>query len=120
MNFLYIFGTILFTVYGQIVTKWQVDLAGPMPADMGEKVNFLASLVLNPWIISNLMAAFMAFLCWMGAMTKFELSYAYPFTSLSFVLVFVISVMLFRESVTPPKVIGLAFIIVGTIFGGRG
>jgi multidrug transporter EmrE-like cation transporter len=120
MNYLYILGTILFTVYGQIITKWQVGLAGPMPADIGEKINFLTRLVLNPWIISSLTAAFLAFICWVGAMTKFELSYAYPFTSMSFVLVLIFSVMLFRETVTLPKIFGLAFIIMGTILASRG
>ena len=120
MEYLYIVGTILFTVYGQIVTKLQVSLAGPMPADFGEKVVFLARLVINPWIITSLTAAFLAFLCWAGAMTKFQLSYAYPFTSLSFVLVMIFSFVFFQESVTLPKVVGLAFIIIGTILGSRG
>lgn len=120
VDYLYIFGTILFTVYGQIITKWQVGLAGPMPVDVGERVNFLFRLVLNPWIISSLTAAFLAFLCWVGAMTKFELSYAYPFTSLSFVLVLIVSAFLFHETITLQKILGLAFIIVGTILGSRG
>lgn len=120
MEYLYIVGTILFTVYGQIVTKWQVSLAGPMPADLGEKVVFLARLVINPWILTSLTAAFLAFLCWAGAMTKFELSFAYPFTSLSFVLVTFISIMFFREAITLPKILGLVFIILGTIIVSRG
>ena len=40
-------------------------------------------------------------------MTKFEISYAYPFMSLSFVLVFGLSIFLFQESVTFAKVAGL-------------
>ena len=53
-------------------------------------------------------------------MTKFELSYAYPFTSLSFVLVLVASALFFREAITVPKVLGLALIVVGIILGSRG
>jgi multidrug transporter EmrE-like cation transporter len=120
VKYLYIFGTILFTVYGQIVTKWQVGLAGPMPADMGEKVNFLASLVFNPWIISSLMAAFLAFLCWMGAMTKFELSYAYPFMSLNFVVVLLLSGWLLSEPLTVQKTFGVGLIILGTVVVAHG
>lgn len=120
MEYLYILGTILFTVYGQMITKWQVSLAGSMPAETGAKVAFLIRLILNPWIISSLTAAFLAFLCWVGAMTKFELSYAYPFTSLSFAIVLVLSALLFREAVTLPKIAGLTCIIVGLFFGSRG
>ena len=120
MEYLYILGTIVFTVYGQLITKWQVSLAGPMPANVGDKVWFLLKLVFNPWIISSLTAAFLAFLCWIGAMTKFDLSYAYPFTSLSFVLVFLLSALFFHESVTVLKILGLGFIIMGLVVGSRG
>src|SRR5215210_1405680 len=103
MGYLFIAGTILLTVYGQIITKWQVGLAGPMPISLDGRVAFLARLLFNPWVISSLTAAFLAFLFWIGAMTKFQLSYAYPFTSLSFVLVLLLSAVLFRESITIPK-----------------
>jgi len=53
-------------------------------------------------------------------MTKLELSFAYPFISLSFVLVFVFSALLFHETVTAPKVVGLLLIIAGIIVTGRG
>ena len=97
MDYAYILGTILFTVYGQIVVKWQVSLAGPMPTEITERSVFMLKLLFNPWILSSLTGAFLAFLCWVGAMTKFELSYAYPFTSLSFVLVLVMSACFFSR-----------------------
>jgi multidrug transporter EmrE-like cation transporter len=56
----------------------------------------------------------------MAAMTKFELSYAYPFISLSFLLVLVLSAVLFHERVTIPKVLGVALVMAGIIIGRRG
>ena len=52
MSYLYISITILFTVYGQLVIKWQVLKAGAFPEDTGEKLWFLLHLLLNPWVIS--------------------------------------------------------------------
>ena len=120
MDYLYIFGTVLLTVYGQLIIKWQVARAGAFPVETTEKMWFLLRLVLNPWVISSLAAAFLAFLSWMAAMTKFELSYAYPFTSLAFVLVLGLSAVLFHEALTVPKALGVAFIMVGIIIGSRG
>ena len=88
--------TVLFTVYGQLIIKWQVNLAGVLPASLSGKAIFLFHLFLNPWIISSLLSAFFAALCWMSAMSKLELSYAYPFMSLSFVLVFILSIIFFH------------------------
>ena len=31
MHYIYILTTIVLTVYGQLVVKWQVDLAGALP-----------------------------------------------------------------------------------------
>jgi len=120
MRYLYIIGTILFTVYGQLVIKWQMSKVGPLPEVLYDKILFLISMFLNLWIISAFLAAFLAALCWMGAMTKFDLSYAYPFMSLSFVLVLIFSGTFFHEAVNMPKVIGIAFIVFGIIISSNG
>ena len=120
MNHLYILLTILFTVYGQIVIKWQVQLAGSFPQDNIEKLQYLTKLLLNPWVISGFACAFLAALSWMAAMTKFDLSYAYPFMSLAFVLVMFFSAIFFKEPITIPKSIGLGFIVLGIIIGSKG
>ena len=119
-GFAYILGTILCTVYGQIVAKWQVGKAGALPASFSERIPFLLHLFLNPWILSSTAAGFGALLCWLSAMTKFELSYAYPFMSLAFVLVLVLSVLLFHEALTAAKILGVLLIIAGIIIGSRG
>jgi len=116
---LYIFLTIFFTVYGQLVIKWQMHSAGPLPDAFMEKLKFLLKMFFNAWVISSFSAAFLAALCWMAAMTKFELSYAYPFMSLSFVLVLILSNPLFHEPITTFKVLGVALIMVGIIVGTR-
>ena len=53
------------------------------------------------------------------ALTRLELSYAYPFTSLSFVLIFIASVVLFHEPVSTTKLIGMALIVCGLVVGSR-
>ncbi|WP_077328235.1 EamA family transporter [Virgibacillus siamensis] len=115
MGYFYIFATIFFTVYGQLILKWKIDQAGSLPQDWSDKLIFLVQLLLHPWILSGFLSAFIASLFWMAAMTKFNISYAYPFMSLSFVLVFVLSVFLFGDPVTVQKVIGLALIVAGII-----
>lgn len=115
MGFAYIFATIVFTVYGQIILKWKIDKYGSLPGEWLDKVAFIFRLLLDPVILSGFLSAFIASLFWMAAMTKFNISFAYPFMSLSFVLVFVISVFLFGEPITSQKVIGLSLIVLGII-----
>ena len=115
MGYFYIFGCILFTVYGQLVLKWRMNLKGQLPAEITDKILFMAKLFLDPWLLSGFGAAFVASLFWMAAMTKFEISFAYPFMSLSFVLVLILSILIFGETFTWGKVIGLLLIVAGII-----
>jgi multidrug transporter EmrE-like cation transporter len=120
LDHVYILLTILFTVYGQIVIKWQVNASGPLPIELSEKILFLLGLLLNPWVISGFACAFLASLSWMAAMTRFQLSYAYPFVSLTFVLTIICASIFFNESITTQKAIGLAAIVAGIIIGSQG
>jgi len=119
MGYLYIFATILFTVYGQIVLKWRINDIGSLPENFSDKIIFLMKLLLDPWIFSGFFAAFIASFFWMATMTKFDISYAYPFMSAAFVLVLFFSALLFHEPVTWQKVIGLILIISGIIVTSR-
>jgi multidrug transporter EmrE-like cation transporter len=115
VGFLYIALTILFTVFGQMVIKWQVSGAGEFPPEFGDKVMFIFRLLLNPWVIASFAAAFVASLTWMAAMTQFELSFAYPFMSLAFVVVMILSIMFLGEQLTWTKIAGTLIIIFGLI-----
>lgn len=48
-------------------------------------------------------------------MTKFELTYAYPFMSLSPALVFIVGILVLGETFTIGKLLGLLIIIIGII-----
>ncbi|WP_417383341.1 EamA family transporter [Gimesia sp.] len=120
MNYFLIFGTILFTVYGQLILKWRIGKYGDLPVIFTDRIWFLLGLLLDYYIISGFIAAFIASLFWMAAMTRLPLSYAYPFMSLAFVLVMFLSALLFKEPITLAKSIGLTLIVVGIIVASRG
>lgn len=120
MSYVYILLTILLTVYGQIVIKWQVLKVGALPDGTAEKVSFMLHLLLNPWIVSALAAAFLASFFWMAAMTRLQLSHAYPFMGLTFVLVLLASGFFFQEPVTLLKVVGVALIVLGLAVASQG
>jgi multidrug transporter EmrE-like cation transporter len=111
--------TIGLTVYGQLVVKWQVLQAGDFPAALGDRVEFMFRLVANPWILSVFAAAAIAALAWMAAMTRLELSVAYPFVAITFALVLVLSGVFFDEAITTAKTFGVGLIILGIVVASR-
>jgi multidrug transporter EmrE-like cation transporter len=119
MSWVFVGATVALTVFGQLVVKWRAVDAGALPAGLGAKAEFLLRLVLDPWVLAALLAAFVAALCWMAAMTRLELSRAYPFVGLTFVFVLLGGGLFFDESVTLQKVAGVALIVVGITIGAR-
>jgi len=120
MGYLYIFLCILFTTYGQLVFKWRINLHGGIPDGYFEKIKYFISLFGDLYIVSAYITAFLASIAWMAALTKFELSFAYPFMSLSFVSVFFFSTLFLNETVTLPKIIGLLLVFTGLVVMSKG
>ncbi len=120
MHYFYILITIVLTVYGQLVVKWQVSLAGVFPASGWEKMLFLGKLLITPWVMSGIAAALLAGMAWMAAMTKLNLSYAYPFMGLTFVLVLILSGVFFDEPMNWQKTVGVLLIMGGIALSSQG
>lgn len=115
----YILLTLAFTVYGQLVLKWQMGGAGPLPEAGLDKILFLLRQFLNPWIISGFASALLASMAWMAAMTRFDLGYAYPFMSLAFVIVMVFGALFLGEAVSLGRVAGTLLVIAGLLVIAR-
>lgn len=120
LDHLYILFTVVFTVYSQLIMRWQVSAAGQMPLDVIGKVYFIGELLINPWVFSGILATFLSGVSWMLAMTRFEISYAYPFVSLNYVIILAASFLLFNESLSPPKMMGTVLVIVGIVVISKG
>lgn len=117
MRYFYILGTLLFTVYGQMILKWRLNSIGFQLPDgaLWHKIKALITMIIDPFILSGFAAAFIASMFWMAAMSKFEITQAYPFMSLAPAIVFILGVALLNETFTWGKVAGLILIIIGTI-----
>ncbi len=118
-GYISVLATVVLTVYGQLVFKWRIDEAGPIPAGTSERLEYVARLAVNPWIVSVILATLAASLTYGLALTRFDLSHAYPFMALSFVFVLLLSGWFFHESVTTLKVIGVVMIVAGIAIGSQ-
>jgi len=117
MNYLYVFGTILFTVYGQMILKWRINKLNwsMIDSNLIERIVHYLKLLFDPFVFSGFVCAFAASVCWTMAMSKFEITKIYPFMSISPGIVFILGIVIFNETFTIGKVIGLVLIVTGTI-----
>ena len=115
-----IFIAIILTVLAQLVMKWQVGLAGPAPDELQARILYFVRVLMSPWVIAAFAAAFGVALAWILILNKYELSWAYPFMSLTFPLVVFSSALLFQEQLSWLKVFGVSLIVVGVALQAMG
>ncbi len=120
MGYIYIFLTVVFTVYGQLILKQQVNSIESLPTGITIIPFFMKFILTRPLVLSGFVSAFLASMSWMAAISRFELSYAYPYMSLNFVVVVILSVVFFGESINWFKIIGLLVICIGIFIVSRG
>ena len=77
-------------------------------------------IILGHFILSGFVSAFLPSLFGMAAMTKFQLSVAYPFMSSAFVIVLVFSVLLFGETLNLYKLLGTRLVLLGIVVLSQG
>jgi len=120
INHFYLFLAISFGVASQLIIKWKMsEFAFNDYETMYDKFIFAFGMLLNPYIILSLGLTLLAGVTWMIAMTKFDISYAYPFTMFGFVLILILSALLFNEIITWHKVVGLVLISIGILVSSQ-
>ncbi|HEV8574734.1 MAG TPA: EamA family transporter [Dehalococcoidia bacterium] len=115
MGYVFIAVTVLLTGYAQVILKYEINSVPSMPSGL-PMIGFLVKFTLfRPLVLSAFLSGFVASFAWMAALSRFELSYVYPFMSLNFVFVVALSFLLFGEGMHAYKFVGLAVICIGVL-----
>lgn len=115
---------ILFTVMtnaaAQVLLKYGMVSLGPISFSADTIIQRVFQIVFNPWVFAGLFMFVISMASHLFVLSKVDLSYAYPFLSLAYVVVAVIAWALFKEELGAYKLAGIAFIMVGTILIAQG
>ena len=117
--YVYISVMLIAVVSGQLVLKHGLSTLGEMPTKVSDGAAFLFRALLNPLVILSLALAFIAALAWIAALSKVELSFAYPFTSLGYIFVLLLSSLIFKEQIPAVRWIGVVIIGIGVFIVAR-
>lgn len=115
ITYLYIALSAIFGITGQLLLK-----RGMMRIGQSEPgLLFLKKIVLSPWVIGGLVIYGLGVVNWLLALSGGELSYVYPFASLSYIGIIIGSYFIFRERVTWTRLAGIVVIIAGVLISSR-
>lgn len=116
---LFILLTLIFTVAGQLLVKRGMIEVGPTPSQLDLLPRFFGQALTNWKVIGGLSAAVIAALSWMMAISRSDLSFAYPFMGLAIVLVLALSGVLFQERIPLTRWVGVLVVCLGIIIASR-
>ncbi len=121
LQWIFIGLTILFTVLGQLVLKFgESTLYWPKSFSGVEVLRLIGYSLTNWYVILSMILTLVAALMWLLVVQIMPLSKAYPFMSLNYVLIYILSLFLFGERLTMSSSLGIAFIVIGTLLMGFG
>lgn len=111
--FTLIFASVSLSALGQTLFK-----AGVGQAHFAEGASTLlkaVSLLTSPGVLAGLAAYGVGTVLWLFALKRIDLSLAYPFVAMSFVMVAAFAVLFLGETLTIARVLGLSLIVAGLL-----
>lgn len=122
MAVVYILISIVIGVVGQLLLKKGMNTMGGLSLSLpiNELVGVLWRIGTNPYVFFGLAIYLISTVFWLVALSHLDLSYAYPFASLSYALMILGSWLMFGENITPFRIVGSLIICCGVIVVSRG
>jgi multidrug transporter EmrE-like cation transporter len=115
----YILVSVLAGAIGQVLLKKGMSSMGPLTLSLSKLFSILWRMATNPYVIVGLFIYVGGTVFWLTALSRVDLSYAYPFASLSYVVMLAASWLLFREDISVVRLLGTVVAGVGVFIISR-
>lgn len=103
----------LFLKKGMMVHSLGTDVSGGI-------LGLLWAISTNLWVMGGMFLHVSALAVWLWALSKVDITFAYPFLTLGYVLVYAMAWFWLGEELSSTKVLGMVVIITGIIILTKG
>lgn len=107
--------TVLSNAAAQLMLKKGMIEVGAFALDGGSMAYAALRTALNAWVIAGLAMFVVSMASHLVVLSRVELSFAYPFLSLAYVVVTAYAFLVFKEDVGLLRVAGIGLICAGTV-----
>ena len=115
----YILISVVASIIGQLLLKVGMNKLGSITLSASQFLSVSWKMATNPYVFIGLAIYLAGTVFWLAALSRVDLSYAYPFASLSYVVMLVASWMMFDEKITLGRLIGTVVIGLGVFLISR-
>jgi drug/metabolite transporter (DMT)-like permease len=109
----------LLGVAGQLLLKRGMTLMGAQTLAPSSLVSVAVRMATSPWVMLGIAVYVSGTFFWLVALSRVELSFAYPFASLSYVLILGSSWLLLGETISVLRLAGVVAICIGVLIISR-
>ncbi len=117
MNIFIILVSVLLNCSAQLLIRKGMLVAGEM--SMINMAHNIGSLITNVWLWLAMLCYGISILLWMSVLSKVEVSFAYPFLSIGYVVSAVIGYFFFGENLSLIRIVGIVVICFGVVLISR-
>lgn len=111
---------VLLNAFAQVLLKKGMLSIGYFEFHFQTLSPIIKKVTINPYVLSGLAAYVISVAVWLLVLARVEVSYAYPFLSVGYVVVTWMGYFIFQENLSWIRVVGIAVIIVGVLLLSQG
>ncbi|MFZ3323421.1 MAG: SMR family transporter [Usitatibacter sp.] len=119
LTFSFLMAGVLLNAIAQLLLKAGTNRVGEFAFALENVVPIGTKLALNPFILGGLGCYVVSVAVWILGLSRIPVSVAYPMLSVGYIVNAVLAYLLFGESLTAQKMVGIGFIIVGVFLVAR-
>jgi multidrug transporter EmrE-like cation transporter len=117
--YILIITAVVMSAVGQMALKIAVERAQLKEAIAAGAISAVGAAVGTPMLWVAVLIYVGSIALWLWALSEADLSIAYPFVSLGFVLTMLFAAVFLKEAVTPLKLTGTMLIVIGCVLVAR-
>lgn len=117
MNILLILISVLLNCAAQLCIRKGMLIVGEI--GMTGLIQNLGNMLTNLWLWAAMFCYAISILMWMAVLSKVEVSFAYPFLSVGYVVAALVGYYFFGESLTLTRIAGIIVICIGVYLISR-
>jgi multidrug transporter EmrE-like cation transporter len=111
---------VVLNALGQLLLKAGTNAVGRFEFVPDNIVPVATRVASEPHIMAGVLCYGVSLIVWIMGLSRVEVSVAYPLLSLGYVINAAAAWYLFGEAMTPARIAGIGFIVVGVCFIARG
>ncbi len=104
---------VLLNAIAQLALKASVSETGIISLDVQSILSSANSLLVNVWLWLGLVCYTVSVVIWILALSRVDVSIAYPMLSIGYILNAIVAWKIFDEPVGPGRIMGIGIIILG-------